>query len=653
LDDLKKVAGSNPASRELTWSAVVLGLLLSVVMGAANVYLGLRAGMTVSASIPAAVIAMGLYSGVLRRSSVLESNLVQTAASAGESLAAGVIFTMPALVIAGIWETFNYWTVTAIALAGGWLGVLLMVPMRRVFVVSHPELTFPEGLACAEVLKAGDVGEGATDRDRGTRLVFLGVAAGGIVKFLESFLHLALAQLEWAAVAARRVFYVGIDVSPALVSVGVIVGLPIAAQVFLGGAIGWLVTIPLLGAEAGAAGSAVEQAFKLWSEQVRYMGVGAMVVGGIVAIYRVRHGLVAAVDQLLPRSRNRSVALTDPRDRDVSGGVLIASGLAAFAALGAVYFYVLEGAIGLTVITMIVMALMAFFFTAVASYIVGLVGNSNSPVSGMTITAVLATAAMVYLFNYQGQRAMLATLGVAGVVCCVACTAGDVCNDLKTGVLVGASPRNQQIMQLLGVAVGSLVMAPVLTVLHEGSGGIGGATLPAPQATLFATLVDGFFGDQPLPWNMIGWGAVMGIVLVAIDGVFIARGLRARLHVMPVAVGIYLPFGLATAILLGGFISAGLARATNPQRHSVTSSSLAKAVLIASGLIAGEALMGVVLAGLTYFGLGSYSLVDAMTAPALPTVVSFLILAGMVLFVPWLALRAARRSTRGDDTKSM
>lgn len=653
MDDLKKVAGSNPASRELTWSAVVLGLLLSVVMGAANVYLGLRAGMTVSASIPAAVIAMGLYSGVLRRSSVLESNLVQTAASAGESLAAGVIFTMPALVIAGIWETFNYWTVTAIALAGGWLGVLLMVPMRRVFVVSHPELTFPEGLACAEVLKAGDVGEGATDRDRGTRLVFLGVAAGGIVKFLESFLHLALAQLEWAAVAARRVFYVGIDVSPALVSVGVIVGLPIAAQVFLGGAIGWLVTIPLLGAEAGAAGSAVEQAFKLWSEQVRYMGVGAMVVGGIVAIYRVRHGLVAAVDQLLPRSRNRSVALTDPRDRDVSGGVLIASGLAAFAALGAVYFYVLEGAIGLTVITMIVMALMAFFFTAVASYIVGLVGNSNSPVSGMTITAVLATAAMVYLFNYQGQRAMLATLGVAGVVCCVACTAGDVCNDLKTGVLVGASPRNQQIMQLLGVAVGSLVMAPVLTVLHEGSGGIGGATLPAPQATLFATLVDGFFGDQPLPWNMIGWGAVMGIVLVAIDGVFIARGLRARLHVMPVAVGIYLPFGLATAILLGGFISAGLARATNPQRHSVTSSSLAKAVLIASGLIAGEALMGVVLAGLTYFGLGSYSLVDAMTAPALPTVVSFLILAGMVLFVPWLALRAARRSTRGDDTKSM
>ena len=455
---------------EITVAAVLLGVTLSIVMGAANVYLGLRAGMTVSASIPAAVISIGILRGIMRRSSILESNLVQTAASAGESLAAGIIFTMPALLLTGVWEDFHFWTTTLIALAGGLLGVLMMIPMRKVFVVDDQELKFPEGLACAEVLRAGSDGARDAEGHSGLGLIIGGILVGGVFKVLQSFVGLFRNTAEAALAAGGRVFYAGVDISPALLSVGYIVRLPIAFQIFTGGMIGWLIAIPLLGNEGTTSGEAVGIAFELWSTKVRYLGVGAMIVGGVASIWKVRGGLKAATSHILQMTRqNDGEKELDVTDRNLDGRLILALVVGCVLLVAGIYFTVLQAAVGLTILTTVLMVVMSFFFAAVASYIVGLVGNSNSPVSGMTITAVLGSGLLIMMFGFGGTSGIIATLGVAGVVCCVACTAGDVCNDLKTGHLVGASPRNQQIMQLLGVIPAAFVMAPVMTVLHKGS----------------------------------------------------------------------------------------------------------------------------------------------------------------------------------------
>ena len=429
---------------EITISAVLLGVALSVVMGAANVYLGLRAGMTVSASIPAAVISIGILRGALRRTSILESNLVQTAASAGESLAAGIIFTMPALLLTSVWQQFDYWTTTLVALSGGLLGVLMMIPMRKVFVVDDKELKFPEGVACAEVLRAG--AESQDDRQAGSpglQLILGGIVVGGVFKVLQSFVGLFRGTAQAAMTAGGRVFYVGADVSPALFSVGYIVTLPIAIQIFAGGFLGWLVAIPLLGSQSVESTAPIDMAFELWSTKVRYLGVGAMIVGGIASIWRVRGGLVAAARHLLTVATTReSEESVDVTERNLGGRVILAVAIICVVLVAGIYYTLLQGAVGLTVLTTALMLVMSFFFAAVASYIVGLVGNSNSPVSGMTITAVLGAGLLIMLFGFGGTNGIIATLGVAGVVCCVACTSGDVCNDLKTGHLVGASPRN-------------------------------------------------------------------------------------------------------------------------------------------------------------------------------------------------------------------
>lgn len=607
MSESSRNSGNDQASpRELTVTALLLGVVLSVVMGAANVYLGLRAGMTVSASIPAAVVAMGILRAMGRRS-VLESNMVQTGASAGESLAAGIIFTIPALVLVGIWKTFDYWTTTLIAFGGGLLGILFMIPMRRVFVVESPELHFPEGVACAEVLRAGagERPEGAGDAT-GTGLVVGGLLLGAVFKFAGSFLGLIKGSVEWAAYQGSRVFYFGCDISPALVAVGVIVGLPIAVQIFLGGAIGWLVMIPLLGADA-AGGPALDAASALWRTQVRYAGVGAMVVGGIVSIWRVRAGLAAAAGTMMsrfgPQEEEKPNATTP---EDISGTAILWLALLAVVVIVGVYHSMLQGAVAITLLTTAIMLVMAFFFTAVASYIVGLVGNSNSPVSGMTITTILVTGLLITAFGYSGTAGMAAMLGVAGVVCCVACTSGDVCNDLKTGYLVGASPRKQQIIQVLGVLAASFIMAPVMVVLHEGSikqgtGGIGGEELPAPQAKLFEALAQGFFGTETLPWTMVGIGAAIGVVLVALDVPLARAGSKFRLHVMPVAVGMYLPFGLAVPIVIGGIFSALIAR----RARRAGQGAAQRGVLVASGVIAGESLVGVLLGTLAYMNVAS------------------------------------------------
>lgn len=604
--DPSQLPHGGASGAELTWAAIALGIVLSVVMGAANVYLGLRAGMTVSASIPAAVISMGILRGLMKRRSVLESNLVQTAASAGESLAAGIIFTMPALLLTGVWDQFDYWTVTLIALSGGLLGVLMMIPMRQVFVVDNQELKFPEGVACAAVLQAGDQPDSAeTDasdatenaQSSGLKLITGGIAVGGIFKLLQSQFQLIKASAEVAAVSSGRVFFFGSEISPALMAVGLIVTLPIALEIFAGGVIGWLIAIPLLGTQGMDTNNAVDAAYGLWSTKVRYIGVGAMVVGGVSSIWTVRHGLLAAVRHLTKIMKGgrdeRSVAR---EEQNLNGALIAALGLLCVLLIGGLYYRLLDNNAGLTALTTVVMVVMSFFFAAVASYIVGLVGNSNSPVSGMTITAVLGTGALVLLFGFGGTNGIVATLGVAGVVCCVACTSGDVCNDLKTGALVGATPRNQQIMQVIGVLTAAFVMAPVMTILHQGSlnsgtGGIGGEDLPAPQAGLFASLADGFFGEGQLPRDMVLWGVAVGVIILAVDAVLKRNKSSVRLHVMPVAVGIYLPFGLSVPIVLGGIVRSLLSRKAKEGSDPAGDRS----VLLASGLIAGESLVGVAL----------------------------------------------------------
>ena len=617
-DDVQGNESDQPKG-ELTLRAVILGLVLSVVMGAANVYVGLKAGMTVSASIPAAVMAMLLFRLFFRGSSILEANQVQTCASAGESLAAGIIFTMPALMLIGYWQEFDFWVVSMVALTGGLLGILFMIPMRRVFVVDNEDLAYPEGVACAAVLEAGDSDHGD---QRGASSLIAGGILGALFKFVSGFFGLLLDTIHVAGNFGGRVFYFGGDLSPMLVAVGFIVRLNVAVLIFIGGALAWLIGIPLLG-NADATLDPIPAAYDIWSSQIRYIGVGAMVMGGFSSLFSVREGLLAAIRQLRGGWEQSAKAPSDTL-RDIPIAMIVAIGSLCVAILVIINYYFTEG-IGITVLATLVMVVMGFFFTAVASYIVGLVGNSNSPVSGMTITAVLVSGAMLWIFGYSGIQAMVATLGVAAIVCCVACTAGDVCNDLKTGSLVGAAPFRQQMMQIGGVFVAAFVMAPVLTLLHENTpGGIGGDKLPAPQASLFASIARGFSGEGELPWGMIGIGVGLGIVILIIDALLKASGSTQRAHLMPIAVGMYLPFGLATPILVGGLIAHYHSRGVSPQDQDRL---LHRGVLFSSGVIAGEALTALGVAAIAALGFAG---VNLGFSPTTTLVLSVLVAFGIV-----------------------
>ena len=609
----------NDSRVELTIRAVLLGLILSVVMGAANVYVGLKAGMTVSASIPAAVMAMLLFRLIFKRSSILEANQVQTCASAGESLAAGVIFTMPAMILIGHWESFDFWTVSMVALTGGLLGILFMIPMRRVFVVDNADLPYPEGVACAAVLEAGESGEENHSAAIG---LIIGGIVGGAFKLVAGFFELVHETLQTARTFGDRIFYFGGDLSPMLVAVGFIVRLNVAILVFVGGVIGWLIGIPLLGGASGFE-NPIDGAWELWSTKIRYVGVGAMVVGGFSSLIAVRSGLRSAVTELWNGFSGAKTAQDDSQ-RDIPSGLILVLGVVC-ASMLAYLNYSFTSDIGITILSTVVMLAMGFFFTAVASYIVGLVGNSNSPVSGMTITAVLVAGGLLWLFNYSGTQSMVATLGIAAVVCCVACTSGDVCNDLKTGSIVGARPFRQQIMQIAGVFVAAFVMAPVLTLLHNNTeGGIGGEKLSAPQASLFASLAKGFSGEGELPWGLIGVGAIVGLVILAIDE-WLKRNSNHRAHLMPIAVGMYLPFGLATPILVGGLIAHWYSRGTPPKSHDRL---LHRGILFSSGVIAGEALTAVGLAGLAAVGIGAF---EVGISPMIKTTISLVVVVAIIV----------------------
>lgn len=570
---------------EITVRAFVLGGILSIVMGWANTYLGLYAGMTVSASIPAAVVSMAILRGILRTGSILENNIVQTMASTGESLAAGVIFTVPALVMVGAWQEFEFWPTTLITMLGGLLGILFMVPMRRALIVDRPDLVYPEGVACSEVLIVGE------ERGPGIRAIAVGVGLGALFKLLVSGIQVVQTVVEGAIARGRSVLYAGSDMSVALMAVGYIVNLQIASLITLGGVIGWLVAIPLLGGlEPGM--SPLEHANELWSSQVRYIGVGAMLVGGLWSIWQVRRGIVAGLAGLRGMRDAGGAQGTLRTERNIPFPWLLGLFLATTFATFLFYDLFLDDLYGAAVTT-VLMVLTSFLFVAVATYIAGLVGSSNSPVSGMTICALLIASGVLLALGIKGEEAILATLGIAGVVCCATCTSGDVAQDLKTGLLVGATPARQQWTEIWAAIIPAFFFAPVLTLLHHAYGiGTGEpGSLRAPQAALFASLAEGFFGDGALPWDMIAIGAAIGVALIVLNRSLEASGSSFRTHVMPVAVGIYLPLSLDVPIFIGGLLRYFTGRGAEEG-----SEARDQGILFGSGLIAGEALMGIGLA---------------------------------------------------------
>ena len=617
---------------EFTLRAIVLGVILTLIMCAANTYLGLYAGMTVSASIPAAVISMGILRGIMRRGTILENNIVQTIASTGESLAAGIIFTIPALVIIGVWKEFNYWTTTLVALLGGMLGVILMIPLRRSLIVEEKELVYPEGVACGEVLEVGE------KRGAGILYVFLALGMGAIFKFFVSGVSVIKSAVEGAIRVGRTAIYGGADMSVALVGVGYIVGFNIALLVFIGGAIGWLIGIPIYGIVHGfPAQTTLVDAFNdVWSAQIRYMGVGAMIVGGIWSIIKVRHGIVRGFRQaILGRKVGTTAVQVKRTDQDLPAKQIMLA-LIAVAIPIFILYGLLTRSTGIGIVAGIAMLITAFFFVAVSSYIVGLVGSSNNPISGMTICTLLFASVLLLLFKMTGTKGMLAALGVAGVVCCAAATAGDISQDLKTGYIVGATPRRQQLAQMIGAVVPAFIIAPILTVLHKAYGigtGEPGA-LAAPQASLFASITSAMFTDRALPWTMIGIGVGIGITLICIDEILRARGSAFRAYVMPVAVGIYLPLALSVPIMIGGIISFIVKKAT--RRRGNEREATHRGILFSSGLIAGEAIMGIVIAFLI---VGRVKLpVQVLQS----NIVSMIALAAMLALLVFVAIRGKK-----------
>ncbi len=601
---------------EITIKAFILGVVLSVVLAAANAYLGLFAGMTVSASIPAAVVSMGVLR-LFRRSNILENNIVQTAASAGESLAAGVIFTLPALVIMGFWQDFNYLWVTIIAGFGGTLGVLFTIPLRRSLIVEG-KLKFPEGIATAEVLKTGQRG--------GSGVIYIAVAAvaGALFKVGAKGIGLWPEIIEGARRLGGSMAYFGSNLSPALLSVGYIVGLNIAVLIFLGGACNWFVAIPICASLSdwpvypngheltGQAISAVTFAGQIWSAKTRYLGVGGMLVGGLWTIFRMRKSLVSGITSGLrayrgtadsvPAKRGSSQVVIERTEKDMPMKWVLVLIVASVVPLFLVYQVFVRN-ISVSLPMAATMLIAGFIFSAVAGYMAGLVGSSNNPISGVTIaTVVVSSLLLLVLMGKGAENGPAAAIIIGSVVCCAAAIAGDNMQDLKAGYIVQATPWRQQVMQVVGTVSGALVIAPVLMLLYkaygfEGQADAGPDALIAVQANLMASVARGVFrGGLPWAYVFIGMGIATGIILLDLYLESIQSAFRTP--VLAVAIGFYLPLELSVPIFAGGLIHYAVSKFHSRRKTAAeqVEESSRNGLLFASGLITGEALMGILLA---------------------------------------------------------
>ena len=584
-----------PADRvmpELTVTSIVMGMLLAVIFGAANAYLGLRVGMTVSASIPAAVISMGVIRVIMKRNSILESNMVQTIGSAGESLAAGAIFTMPALFLwaeEGLCDMPSLVEITLIALCGGVLGVLFMVPLRNALIVKeHETLLYPEGTACADVLLAGEEG-GAN-----ASTVFSGMGLAAAFKFVVDGLKVLPSDVAFAFKSFKG--EVGMEVYPALLGVGYIVGPQIASYMFVGSVIGWMVIIPLIclfgpdtwlyPADVGktiadlyAAGGAA----KIWSTYVKYIGAGAIATGGIISLIKSLPLIITTFRDSIKSMKGGKNTNTARTAQDLPMQMIL------FGIVAMILIIWVVPAIPVTLLGAAIIVVFGFFFATVSSRMVGLVGSSNNPVSGMAIATLLIATMSIKASGKTGIDGMTAAIAIGSVICIVAAIAGDTSQDLKTGYLLGATPKKQQMGEIIGVVVSGLAIGGVLYLLNA-AWGYGGAEVPAPQATLMKMIVEGIMGGN-LPWNLVFIGVFLAIALEIL-----------RVPVMPFAIGLYLPIYLNATIMIGGVVRMFMDRRKNVDEET-KSKQTTDGTLYCAGMIAGEGLVGILLAIFAVFGI--------------------------------------------------
>ncbi|MCB9745285.1 MAG: oligopeptide transporter, OPT family [Alphaproteobacteria bacterium] len=602
---------------ELSAKAVLIGALVGVIFGAANAYLGLKVGLTVSASIPAAVIGVALFR-LMRSGSLLETNIVQTIGSAGESLAAGVIFTLPVLYLWG--ESPGFWPIFPLALLGGLLGVFFMIPLRRYLIVQeHGRLSYPEGTACAEVQVASQAGGSSA------RLLFAGMGLGALYTALEKFAHAFPAEVDLQVNSQGYRTSLGGDVTPELLGVGAIIGPKVSAVMLAGGAVGWLVIIPLIYAFGGMAAAPVPpettaliadmDSFTIWSRYLRYVGAGAVAFGGLFTLIKSTPTLV----------RSFQLALAALQDSQAGGQVrrteqelsLKTVGLALLGiALLASFLPLMSTGGSIGPVAGVAVVVFAFFFVTVSSRIVGLIGSSSNPISGMTIATVLVCA-LLFGEAYGDGQARVAVLTIGSLVCIAAAIAGDTSQDLKTGFLVGATPRRQQIGEIVGVITAALAMSTVLALFRED---IVSGAFKAPQANLIKLVIDGVL-DGNLPWALVLSGAAMAFC-VEIMG----------LPTLAFAVGLYLPVHLATPIMVGGLVRLAVELLS---KESERDHRREAGVLFASGLIAGAALIGVFGAALTFFELGWF---DGEPPPPDAWVPAALAFGGLTGALTWVAL---------------
>ena len=570
--------------QEITVKAFFLSIILSIVLSSAMAYLGLYAGMTISASIPAAIMSMGILK-LFRESNILENNIVQTAASAGESLAAGVIFTIPALLLIGYWDTINYWEVTKIAMAGGVLGALFTVPLRRALILKA-NLRFPEGVATAAVLKTGHESD-AKKSSESLKLIGISALIGGIVKLGELAFGIWSSAVGGAIAIRGAIFGMGASLSPSLISVGYIVGRNIGILAFSGGLISWAVAIPIYSYLYGYEGDSLFDAANIiWNAKIRYLGVGAMVVGGIWSVIQLAKPLIESI-QLSLKTLGESGDNVPLEERDLPVNYVFIAILLMLIPISFTYFDIISSWTSAITLS-IIMCVFGFLFSAVAAYMAGVVGSSNNPISGVTIATILFSSLLIItFFDIDSSKGAAAAILIGAVVCCAAAIGGDNLQDLKTGNIVGATPWKQQMMQLVGVVSSALTLGIVLTLLHEAYG-IGSSDLPAPQAVLMKSVADGVFNGN-LEWGMIYAGGILGVLIIMLDQYQLRRGAEFRVPILAVAIGIYLPIELTLPIFIGGMLNHFAGK-------TASESGKNNGLLLASGLITGEALMAIFIA---------------------------------------------------------
>lgn len=586
---------------ELTVTSVIMGCILAVIFGAANAYLGLRVGMTVSASIPAAVISMGVIRVILRRNSILESNMVQTIGSAGESLAAGAIFTMPALFLwaeEGKIAMPGYLEITLIALFGGILGVLFMIPLRKALIVEeHGTLPYPEGMACAEVLLAGE--EGGSNAST----VFAGMGLGAAFKFIVDGLKIVPSDIATPNIKGYA-GQIGVEIYPALIGVGYICGPSISSYMFAGGIIAWLVLIPAvvffggsidfatLG-NTGLAGQTIAEVYEangasaIWSNVIKYVGAGAIATGGVISLLKSLPLIIKTFAGAMKSLKNTSGGTNVRTDRDLKMPVVLGI------ILIVIILIWLVPSVPVSLLGAFLIAIFGFFFATVSSRMVGLIGSSNNPVSGMAIATLLISTFVLKATGNTGMAGMTGAIAIGSIICVIAAIAGDTSQDLKTGFIVGATPAKQQVGELIGVVASGFAIAGVMSLLNK-AWGFGSAEIPAPQATLMKMIVEGIM-DAKLPWVLVFMGVFLALALEVL-----------RVPVMPFAIGLYLPIYLSCGIMVGGVVRLFLDK--KKEAEAKKKEMISNGTLYCAGMIAGEGLVGILMAVLAIIKVGDNSI---------------------------------------------